>query len=136
VIDHNILYQCNTQRERKQPQSHKEMRREKIYVCANVRHSRTTISRKERKEKYVLYVDGSAFFLRVYKRSTMKQYRENKISFKIYCLHVLRMHLASPSRSNEIRFCYLTDLLFLSFSFSHTKSETHKKKETINESDA
>jgi hypothetical protein len=69
VIDHNILYWCSRKRRRKQHQSPKRMRREKIHVCANVRHSRRTIDRKKKTEKRkvraVRWCFGSFFFVYV-----------------------------------------------------------------------
>jgi len=82
MIDHNILYQYSTQLERENSLSLiKNEARKNMYVqiCA-IREGQSIAKKNTEKEKCVVYVDDSAFFLYMCTRSSIKQYRENKIS--------------------------------------------------------
>jgi hypothetical protein len=50
-----------------------------VQICA-IREGQSIAKKNTEKEKCVVYVDDSAFFLYMCTRSSIKQYRENKIS--------------------------------------------------------
>lgn len=105
----------------------------KIYVCANVHHLRRAINRKktERKEKYVVRTQiVLPFFLFMCIRNAVKPYRENKISFKAYCLYVLHNTCYRVIVFDwDMHICYLPILLFSFFLF-HVSYPMRKR--TIN----
>ncbi len=128
MIDHNILYQCSTQRERKQPQSHKEMRREKINVCANVRHSRRTISRKERKEKstcsMLMVLHSFYVYVREVVSSSIVKIKYLLKYIAYMCFECTLLHRRAPTR-------YAFAILSLFFFFAYQIRNTEKRKRRL-----